>query len=656
MKKIMPWYGRIYSAWRRILPKACLLLLALSAWTANADVYLTPDVERVDLHRLDGGTWHPDWVNEPSSEPRLPGAGVPNAGFSADIYHWHATLHNTSAETRWLLVIRNPSLDIVRVSLDGQDAVQTGDYQTPRARPWFSHHLALPLTLGQQSSALSITATSDDWQFYPMMLVTESGYQRYVQQEMLAVGTVTGLLLAVFLFNLVQTLLKGHWSFVWTAATALLWSLHIWFWYGLGALWLWPNQPWWQQHVWYITLIATALGILASMISAVGERWPRAVRPWLNTGLLGGVGALTLLLLLAPKGLFLSILWVWFAGMVVALILCSRRLPRMRTLHTMLGGYALLSGLFFAYMAFSPYLINSHMLTLFLFFSVITGFHSFAVYWQYHTREQQVWHDLQVRSQRYEDEVDEGREQLARYRSALQSGRSWRYAFTRNLAQRFATIEQSMGQLRQSVLAEERQELLNLAVQASHEGQRYIQDLGQLEQVLVDDYAPVLTHQRLTDWLAQFNDWVEEQDVSARVFFRAEALGPAADLPTLQLPGEALTIICQRLLDNAFQHTSSGFVKLVVEQEASTMHSVRCAFEVRDSGSGMNDALLGAVQAFWNQTANADQQHLLGSGLTIALTLLRRLDASLRVQAAENAGTSVRFSLDLNASTNQDDT
>lgn len=653
MKKISLWFGPICNAWCPTSRKLGLLWCTwMLAGTVAADsILLHNGAHRFDLHHYATGVWFDDWTPRPAAPPHSIPSAVPNRGFDTGIFHWQADVRNQSDQSTWYLVVRNPSIDRIRVAYStAPDApfYQTGDYQNPQRRLFPSHHFVIPLTFDpSENHRLYITATSDDWQFYPMMLVDQTGYQTFVQQEMLAVGAVTGLLLAVFLFNLLQTLLKGHWSFLWAAGSAILWALHGWFWYGLGYLWLWPNSPWLQQHLWYWLLPITGAVLLASVVAATTRSLTHLQLSVLNWG--AGLGALLLLAcsVLVSHAIFLLLTWLWFSTLSILYVIWTRHKRRLWTLHITQLGYAALAGLFFLYFSVSSHLFSSHMLLLFVLFAVLTALHSFAVYWQYHISEQKAWHELQVRTQEYEDQVDEGREMLARYRSALESGRSWRYAFTRNLQQRFNTIEAAATQLRQAVLAEERQELLAQTLQASQEGARYISDLSHLEQVLADGYIVDQEPMIIEDWLRQFDAWFDTQEQSGQVFFRAELTEQSATPPPVIGPASALYTICLRLLENALQHTPSGFVKLLVAQEGQSNQQVHCTFEVRDSGAGMTPELVAAIQAFWQQTATPDQQHRLGSGLTIALTLLQKLDARLTVQSTEKAGTSIRFTIAL---------
>ncbi|WLD58167.1 sensor histidine kinase [Salinispirillum sp. LH 10-3-1] len=652
MKKISHWFGPTFSAWCRTCRNGNLVLLSwLMVGMVSADsIELHNGAHRYDLHHYASGVWLEHWEPEYDAPARTFPSAVPNRGFDDGIFHWRADISNQSDEQIWYLVVRNPSIDRLRISYTAlADAPfhQTGDHQNPQRRLFPGNHFVIPLTFDLTPQTLYITATSDDWQFYPMMLVNQTGYQTFVQQEMLAIGAVTGLLLAVFLFNLLQTLLKTHWSFLWAAGTAMLWVVHVWFWYGLGYLWLWPDSPWMQQHIWYLLLPCTGALLLASVVAACTRRLSHLHVSVLNWG--AGLGAVLLLgsYVLLSKAAFINITWLWFALLSLLFLYWTRHERRIWTLQMVLAGYIGLSGLFFLYFSVSAHLFSSHMLLLFLLFAVLTALHSFAVYWQYHMSEQKAWRDLQRRSQAYEDQVDEGREILARYRSALESGRSWRYAFTRNLQQRFNVIEAAVTQLRQSVLAEERHELLNQALVASQEGARYISDLSHLEQVLADGYIVDREPMMINDWLSQFDAWFDTQEESGQLFFRAELTEHTDPPPPVIGPATTLHTICLRLLENALQHTQAGFVKLLVEMEGLTDDVVYCAFEVRDSGSGMTPDLVAAIQAFWQQAATPDQQHRLGSGLTIALTLLQKLDASLHVQSTEKAGTSIRFAIAL---------
>ncbi|MEX1058072.1 MAG: ATP-binding protein, partial [Natronospirillum sp.] len=641
-----------------VMMSACVwtLLLFLGLPTpAQALITLNEEKHRYDLHDLDGGHWLPSWepqlnLTEPASRPHKPVPGPPNSGWSAEVFHWHGVLVNESQYQNWYLVIRNPSIDLLRVYLgtdDPQQVIQLSDYQAPGQQLFPGNHFVIPIVIEPgQRQPLYITATSEDWQFYPMMLVNQTGYQTFAHQEMLVIGATTGLLLALFLFNLVQTLLKGHWSFVWVAISAIAWAVQLWFWFGLGYLWLWPHSPWLQNHIWYLLIPITGVSILASVIAALSGYLDERRRWRLYAIAVSGFLALLPLHLVLSNGVYLMTTWLWFTSTTLLIVYYFRPTSQLWSAQLLLLGYSLLSGAFFLYLGFATVLHNAVLIVLGLGYLTLTGMHSFVVYWQYHRNQKKLWQDLKERSRTLEHAADTRLEQLDQYRSAAQLSRTWRSTFTRNIAQRFEVIARAVVTLRQTVKAEERQAALEDVKRASQDGLTYVEDLVSLERLLTRDYAIESTSFDLATWLEQFDEWFERNQTGHSVFFRVEL--QTSDLPHFLGPAEALKTILQRLLDNALQYTDSGFVKLLAEAEGQTRQRTHCRFEVRDSGRGLSAEQVKQIQRFWNTSSPApaeihEETHQLGSGLTIALFLLRQLGARFQVQSTPEAGTSMCF-------------
>lgn len=632
------------------MPVSVLLVLLVAA-PANALITLTEDRSRFDLHEFTAGQWLPDWEPVPGQDWPDGQRSIPNAGWSDQVFHWSSPVTNESDQSLWYLVIRNPTIDTLRIYTDvgsPDQYIQLSDYQAPGQRLFPGNHFVVPLDIPADSrQTLYITATSEDWQFYPMMLVNQTGYQMFSQQETLFIGAVTGLLLALFLFNLLQTLLKGHWSFVWVAVSAIAWSLQLWFWYGLGYMWLWPHSPWLQNQLWYLLVPITGVSVLGSVIAAVSGYLNTGQKSLLYSGAVGGFMILLVLQLVLPHSIFLLLNWVWYTTVALMVLWQLRHTQALWSLHITLLGYSALSATLFAYMAWSPTLETAVMASLVLVYLVLTALHSFVVYWQFHRHQQAEWQALRARTRAYEDVADEQQAEIDHYRSAAQLGHTWRSTFTRNIADRFDRIDGAVETLRQTVKADERQTALAKAHRASQEGLNYVEDLLNLERLVSREYDIEQDTFNLYSWLDQFNTWFEQESQSNQVFFRAEVL--TTEMPLVTGPANTLRLILIRFLENALQFTESGFIKLGVDIEGQTRHRVNCRFEVRDSGHGLSEPLRQNIQTFWQQgTLNIDdsdqQTHqTLGSGLTIALFLLRQLGARFEVQSTPDAGTSMRF-------------
>jgi signal transduction histidine kinase len=109
--------------------------------------------------------------------------------------------------------------------------------------------------------------------------------------------------------------------------------------------------------------------------------------------------------------------------------------------------------------------------------------------------------------------------------------------------------------------------------------------------------------------------------------------------------GRALQRVLLNLVSNAIKFTPSG--EVVVRAVATSTSAVR--FEVRDSGRGIPEALMGSLfDAFRRRLKPGEYVFSsAGLGLSICQNLLRAMGAELVVQSTPGVGTVFEFELDL---------
>ena len=115
-----------------------------------------------------------------------------------------------------------------------------------------------------------------------------------------------------------------------------------------------------------------------------------------------------------------------------------------------------------------------------------------------------------------------------------------------------------------------------------------------------------------------------------------------------QIAGDALRIrqILMNLVENAFRFTTKGEIFITVDISAYTINGPILQFEVKDSGKGMTQKRFGEISTALavNEDLN-DNQSGLGLTLAICKKLVTLMGGEIRVESAENTGTTFRFTI-----------
>jgi two-component system, sensor histidine kinase and response regulator len=126
----------------------------------------------------------------------------------------------------------------------------------------------------------------------------------------------------------------------------------------------------------------------------------------------------------------------------------------------------------------------------------------------------------------------------------------------------------------------------------------------------------------------------------------------AADVPRrVVLDGRHLRQVLLNLLGNAIKFTADGEVRLGI----AVAEDGRLAFEVSDTGVGIEPDALTAIFDAFTQTKTGAEAGGTGLGLTISQHLLRKMGSELHVESTSGLGSRFFFSLPLVAAGDEDD-
>jgi signal transduction histidine kinase/ActR/RegA family two-component response regulator len=119
-----------------------------------------------------------------------------------------------------------------------------------------------------------------------------------------------------------------------------------------------------------------------------------------------------------------------------------------------------------------------------------------------------------------------------------------------------------------------------------------------------------------------------------------------SDVPQMVM-GDPLRLgqVLQNLLGNALKFSDAGWVKLHVKKTTSQEDSVRCAFEVSDTGIGIPTEKLGMIFSPFSQADASVNRKYGGSGLglSIAKNLVKLMQGEIRASARDEGGSIFAF-------------
>jgi len=168
-------------------------------------------------------------------------------------------------------------------------------------------------------------------------------------------------------------------------------------------------------------------------------------------------------------------------------------------------------------------------------------------------------------------------------------------------------------------------------------------DLSRIEARRIDhDPAPTDLRRMAADLEQMFANQLSKKQI--RYVQRFDDLVPAFVL----LDGRHLRQVLFNLLGNAVKFTRSGEIGLGIGLDPT---ATRLAFEVTDTGPGIEPANLDRIFEAFGQTEAGRAAGGTGLGLTISARLVRAMDGELRVESAAGQGSRFYFSLPLTPTT-----
>ena len=104
--------------------------------------------------------------------------------------------------------------------------------------------------------------------------------------------------------------------------------------------------------------------------------------------------------------------------------------------------------------------------------------------------------------------------------------------------------------------------------------------------------------------------------------------------------------VLQNLLGNALKFSDAGWVKLHVKKITSDLSTVRCAFEVSDTGIGISPEKMQMIFSPFSQADASVNRKYGGSGLglSIAKNLVKLMQGEISVRSLEEGGSAFTFS------------
>lgn len=237
---------------------ACWTLLALPALAESPVAELTPELSQLSLgpytdYRQDNALTDSaeDALRRAHDDQFAPLPGGKSAfGFQRGAMWFHARIQNRNPdETRWMLVQRYALSDKIDVHVrypDGRTVHQaSGDHLPFSARsiPYRHPNFRLDLPAGQTVDLLVRVESQSSMQV-PLDLYTPAAFTSLSRDVQFVMGIYYGILLALFVYNLVLWLALRDASYFWylfhiSAFGLVLFTLN-----GYGFEYLWPNSSW----------------------------------------------------------------------------------------------------------------------------------------------------------------------------------------------------------------------------------------------------------------------------------------------------------------------------------------------------------------------------------------------------------------------------
>ena len=208
--------------------------------------------------------------------------GNTSFGFQDGAYWFHVDLLNvSSADRKWLLVQEyalSDRIDVHAIHADGRVVHHAGGDHLPfdqRNIRYRHPNFWLDLPQGQPVS-LMVRVQSESSMQVPLRLYSPVAFIEQSRDSQFAIGLYYGILLALFIYNLVMWLTLRDASYFWylfhiTAFGLVLFTLN-----GLGFEYLWPDSVWLADHAVPLSICLALIGMqeFARVFLELRQRWP----------------------------------------------------------------------------------------------------------------------------------------------------------------------------------------------------------------------------------------------------------------------------------------------------------------------------------------------------------------------------------------------
>lgn len=253
-------------------------------------------------------------------------------GFQKGAFWFHATVINRNAEEpRWMLVQRYALSDHIDVYLryvDGRivhmrsgDAIPFSERSIPYRHPNF--RLELP---PGESVELLVRVQSQSSMQVPLDLYSPAAFTSLSRDAQFIMGVYYGILLALFVYNLVLWLSLRDPSYFWYLLHISAFGLVLFTLNGFGFEYLWPRSTWLADKTVPLSICLALVGMqqFARTFLELGTRFPAGNRVslgWILFFILMGFASLQLpyrvSVPLASAAVLLGVAWIFVATLVV---------------------------------------------------------------------------------------------------------------------------------------------------------------------------------------------------------------------------------------------------------------------------------------------------------------------------------------------------
>ena len=259
-------------------------------------------------------------------------AGKTAFGFQQGAYWFHATVVNRNPDERhWMLVQRFALLDRIDLFLrypDGRIVQQASGDLLPfsaRSIPYRHPNFRIQLPPGQPVDILLRTQSQSSMQV-PLELYTPAAFTSLSRDAQFMMGIYYGILLALFVYNLVLWLTLRDPSYFWylfhiSAFGLVLFTLN-----GYSFEYLWPDNPWLANVTVPLSICFAIIGMqqFARTFLELPKRFPRGnIVSFAIIGICIALGVASLWLPYsistpwATRTVIISVLWTVIAAVVV---------------------------------------------------------------------------------------------------------------------------------------------------------------------------------------------------------------------------------------------------------------------------------------------------------------------------------------------------